>query len=610
MNKRSVTYEGMDCLKDTMQPAYIAAHTASQAAVPWTDQPKYAEYTVYFGCVVIFLALIKNVFFQLKDRSYLKSNEGHSNIFSSLIYVIVGYSRAVAYKQVPVKVSYFTSLPPSVGSSLLMIVSSFYLFCYCLIPHFWYRGCRGFGSPPMAVRAGVMATALTPFIYILAGKANMISFLTGVSYEKLNSLHQYVGVAAFILSIIHTIPFIYQPLQEGGVANLKNEYDFYYMSGIPPLVLLAWLCMASKKFIRKYMYECFLHLHWACGIAFFATLVWHINKSLDMQNYMWGALAFWATQLIYRMLVKTAFKPNSLFLRSRKGELKKLGHNSYQVTINNVKGLKWTPGQHCYLRFIGKRMLDNHPFSISSTISEENLKFIIVPQKGLTRALYNELDDYIVKNKKIYIDGPYGGPSRDVNAFDRVIMLASGSGVTVTIPFLTNLSKTISESLQSNKKIITQKIDFYWVVRTIEDVEWIAKELGSCVQLAGDYLNINIFVSGGSQIDEKMAATEVYEKKTESTTDSDVEKVIESPSTPVSEIPGVNIHYTKPNVSLIMSSLRHTLKRRNMIISSGSQSMKMTVSSAAASYQLLVFDNDLHNEEIEEVYLHSESFGW
>lgn len=606
MFKRSVTFEGMDCLEDQMMPAYAAAKKLSQAQVPWTDQPKYAEYTVYFGCVVIFLALLKNVIFKLKDRWYLQNNEKNSGFLSSLLFVIVGYSRAVAYKQVPAKISFFTSLPPSVGSSLLMIVSSFYLFCYCLIPHFWYRGCRGFGSPPMAVRAGVMATALSPFIYILAGKSNMITLLTGVSYEKLNTFHQFVGVAAFVLSIIHTIPFIYQPLKEGGTANLKAEYDFYYMSGIPPLVLLAWLCMASKKFIRKYMYECFLHLHWACGIAYFATLVWHINKSLDMQNYMWGALGFWATQLIYRMLVKTAFKPNSLFLRSRKGELKKLSDNSYQVTINNVKGLKWTPGQHCYLRFIGKRILDNHPFSISSTVNDENLKFIIVPQKGLTRELYNELDDYIVKNKKIYVDGPYGGPSRDVNAFDRVIMLASGSGVTVTIPFLSSLSKTIAENLQSNKKVITQKIDFYWVVRNMQDIEWISKELNSCVQLAGDYLDIHIFVTRDVEVDSK----KVEQSEKGSATASDIEKSIETPSTPVSELSGIHIHNTRPNISLIMSNLRQTLKRRNMIISSGSQSMKMTVSSAAASYQLLVFGNDMHDQGIEEVYLHTESFGW
>ena len=168
------------------------------------------------------------------------------------------------------------------------------MLCYCLVPHFWYRGCAGFGSSPLAVRTGLMATALTPFIYVLAGKSNAITLLTGISYEKLNTFHQYTGVACFILSVIHVVPFIYQDLAEGGSSNLKMNFkdSFEYYSGIPPLILLGLLCILSKSYIRKVVYELFLHAHWMMGIAYFGTLIWHINKELGADNYMWGALAF------------------------------------------------------------------------------------------------------------------------------------------------------------------------------------------------------------------------------------------------------------------------------------------------------------------------------
>ena len=151
-----------------------------------------------------------------------------------------------------------------------------------------------------------MATALTPFIYVLAGKSNAITLLTGISYEKLNTFHQYVGVAAFVLGIIHTIPFVHQSLAEGGANRLHQRFsnEFSYYSGIPPLILLGLLCILSKACIRKYVYELFLHAHWMMGIAYFGTLIWHIDSLLNADDYMWGALAFWAAQILYRILLK------------------------------------------------------------------------------------------------------------------------------------------------------------------------------------------------------------------------------------------------------------------------------------------------------------------
>ena len=63
--------------------------------------------------------------------------------------------------------------------------------------------------------------------------------------------------------------------------------------------------------------------------------------------------------------MKTAFKPNAMFLRSRQAQLEKLGSDGvYKVVIGNTTGVNWKPGQHCYLRFAGVRILDNHPFQL------------------------------------------------------------------------------------------------------------------------------------------------------------------------------------------------------------------------------------------------------
>lgn len=185
--KRNHVYKGLDCLADMDKPEYKALKKLLQAQVPWTDQPKYAKYTIYFGVVVIFIAFVKHVWYSFQDRRNRKIDGGAGNLFAD---VITAYSRFIGYKQLPTSLCYYTSLPESLGSTIFLAISTLYLFCWCFVPHFWYRECRGFGSSPLAVRAGIMATAVTPFVYILSGKSNMITLVTGVSYEKLNKFHQ------------------------------------------------------------------------------------------------------------------------------------------------------------------------------------------------------------------------------------------------------------------------------------------------------------------------------------------------------------------------------------------------------------------------------------
>ena len=98
--------------------------------------------------------------------------------------------------------------------------------------HFYYRGKRGYGSPPLGVRTGLMAFALIPLTWATAGKVNIITFLTGIGHEKLNVFHRWTAYLVLYLSIIHTVPFIYQPLHEGGSAMMAATVLCTCFSGI------------------------------------------------------------------------------------------------------------------------------------------------------------------------------------------------------------------------------------------------------------------------------------------------------------------------------------------------------------------------------------------
>ena len=86
-----------------------------------------------------------------------------------------------------------------------------------------------------------MSIALTPIIFALAGKVNLVTLLTGIGYEKLNVIHRWISYLCFALAVVHTVPFIVAPLREGGAKALHEQYysqggfevELSYERGIP-----------------------------------------------------------------------------------------------------------------------------------------------------------------------------------------------------------------------------------------------------------------------------------------------------------------------------------------------------------------------------------------
>jgi predicted ferric reductase len=121
-------------------------------------------------------------------------------------------------------------------------------------------------------------------MFALSGKVNIVSVLTGISYEKLNALHRWTAWICLILSIIHTAPFIWQPLHEGGYQRLRTQ--FYAVGGMeftgtPPVVILFAMVALSLPFIRSRMYELWVATHWLFAIAYVGLMFWHAAQELD-----------------------------------------------------------------------------------------------------------------------------------------------------------------------------------------------------------------------------------------------------------------------------------------------------------------------------------------
>jgi predicted ferric reductase len=117
---------------------------------------------------------------------------------------------------------------PSANMSAFVVVTIVFLTALVFTQRPYYRQHLGFGSPPIAIRSGLMAFACLPILVPLAGKANIITLLTGISHEKLNVVHRWVAWMSFVLSLLHALPYFiasYRDYGFGGYTRVK--YEFY-----------------------------------------------------------------------------------------------------------------------------------------------------------------------------------------------------------------------------------------------------------------------------------------------------------------------------------------------------------------------------------------------
>ena len=113
---------------------------------------------------------------------------------------------------------------PSLGAAVIIFAALAFVVCYCFVPQPYYWQSIQFGSPPLAIRAGMIAVAMMPWIVALSMKANMISLLTGIGHERLNVLHRWLAYLCLLLSLIHTIPFYITPIWDQGGLRVFRSY--------------------------------------------------------------------------------------------------------------------------------------------------------------------------------------------------------------------------------------------------------------------------------------------------------------------------------------------------------------------------------------------------
>lgn len=264
----------------TSPPGLIEANTRD----PWNKSGKYALGWVYFAIILLFFATVLRFyhFFTDRIRTALHQEEVHqsaktltyspeseysyemhnlytdkstnklfpraqapqpqtqSSAFSfSWINGLIALFRIVFYRPLPeirVRKGWRPIIFPSLAVSVLVFAAVAFTVLYCFVPQPLYWQNIQYGSPPLAIRAGMLAVSIVPWIVAMAMKANLVSVITGIGHERLNVIHRWLAYICLLLSLIHTVPFYLgsyrDPLAYAIFKTYFNLGNFYiYSSG-------------------------------------------------------------------------------------------------------------------------------------------------------------------------------------------------------------------------------------------------------------------------------------------------------------------------------------------------------------------------------------------
>ncbi|KAG8528642.1 uncharacterized protein KY384_006329 [Bacidia gigantensis] len=408
---------------------------------------------------------------------------------------MIALVRFLVYRPLPI-IRYYKKREfsfPGVGAIIVIFAATAFVTLYTFLPKPLYYATIAFGSPPLAIRAGMLAVAMMPWIIALSMKSNAISWMTGIGHERLNVLHRWGAYIMLFLSLVHTIPFYVTPIwDQGGLQTFKNlfQQQFYiYGTGLAALVPLCVLCIHSLPFLRSWAYELFVTLHVPISIVYLGMLFWHCHNYLTSWNYLWATVGIWLASWLTRFFYFNWTNPRRMsWLIGEESAISILPENAVKVTI--ATEMKWRPGQYVYIRMPGISVFESHPFTIASLCSEdfpseygENYKdmaLVFRPFGGFTRKVLDRaLVDGPEKTYRAFIDGPYGGMRRDIASFDTVVFFAGGSGITAIVSQLLNLIKKMRDN-----KAMTTKIHVIWALKRPETMEWFKEELRICKEFA------------------------------------------------------------------------------------------------------------------------------
>jgi predicted ferric reductase len=338
-------------------------------------------------------------------------------------------------------------------------------------------------SPPpgggrQAVGEAVGSTAVLLFAtaLVLATRARWLEGCFG-GLDRMYRTHRRAGRWGFALLAGHvaTVPWTFA--SPGGAPS-----GFLAAGGFLVLVLLA--------VVRRVSYGAWRRSHRLVGVFFLVSLAHTLLVDQLVDTAPGPFLLLWAAYVAgiaaygYTLLLARFFRP-------RRSYVVRAVHRLDPVTVEVVlfpresRRLAFRPGQFVFVTFHQRGLREPHPFTVSSSPSEEDLRLTIRSAGRFTARVRRDLES----GRRVTVEGGYGMLDH-TRGRPRQVWVAGGIGIT---PFLSWVRSGVPD----------RSVDVFYVVRRRED----ALFRGEIENHAGLRLHLVVTSESGRLTAERIAAT-------------------------------------------------------------------------------------------------------
>ncbi|KAM0257183.1 hypothetical protein ACHAQJ_004545 [Trichoderma viride] len=352
-------------------------------------------------------------------------------------------------------------------------------------------------------RAAWMAIANLAVLMFLALKNTPLAFLTAWSYERLNILHQIAGSMCIIFVIIHASCYSSYFSFSGEIAVLRDENVIYGEIAGMSFLIIGF----AGAVIRRWWYELFYYIHISFWIIAIVMVGLHQPAFGTKAIYVVIVVAaIWVLDRLVRVSRLLIYSTNNSAI------LTPLPNGGTRVTLKKAP-MGAVSGQHCFLWIPSVRTCETHPFTIASM---DPLEFVVSCHDGFTRDLHR----YAVKNPgvtvKASVEGSYG-TLPNASEYERVVLVAGGSGSTFTFGMALNMLKDMSAEQQE------KKITFIWMVKYKSHLTWFESHLDTLAKDPRVQLELYVTRSSEEKSDDEMRSESI---PTTSSSENDPEKAV------------------------------------------------------------------------------------
>lgn len=299
---------------------------------------------------------------------------------------------------------------------------------------------------------GLFGFICLSFLIISGDTARYLDRFFGL--DKIIKFQRKFSLFTAIFILLHPVFFI---LSTGSFFNFLIP-DFSAMPlalGIFAFYIFFAVILASH-FSKRIPYIGWQYIHILTYILFFISFYHAINwgssyNLLVTKMVYFSLLALMVIAIVYRTMykIKGVFG-DKFFVR----EIKKETHDTFTLILKSQQKLNFKPGQFCFLRINKDKLYARHPFTISSTPSDNELHFTIKKYGRFTQTA-----EKLKKGDEVIVDGPFGNFIIKNNEKD-LVFFSGGVGIA---PFISIIKDQIA-----NKK--AQNITLFYAVKTKKDI--------------------------------------------------------------------------------------------------------------------------------------------